>query len=97
MVLLTNWDSSDQSLRGRTIPKDKKYIAWIKTLPCILTLNPLSEPHHIPLKGHASLGMKTDDRRAIPLSHELHQEYHQHEIDYEKVIKTLNRIYAEKD
>mgnify|MGYP005847279859 CR=1 FL=1 len=68
-------------------PKDKEYIDWIKTLPCIvcLTLSPYmkvsddnqSDPHHIPKKGHAKVGKKASDRRTIPLCHRHHVEVHQ--------------------
>ena len=83
---------------------DKKYLEWIKRLPCLLCQCP-SEPHHIPKENDAALGKKTDDTRAIPLCHMHHMIYHnkgrqtfkeEYKMDYEYVISELNRIWRER-
>ena len=85
---------------------DKDYRDWIKSLPCLLCLFPYSDPHHVNPKGHGGKGTKTDDSRAIPLCNHHHREFHQigretfakkYRIDYEKIIKTLNKLYKEKE
>ena len=89
--------------------RDKKYLDWIKSLPCVVCLSKhyyhISEPHHIPLKGNSGKGTKTDDTRAIPLCNNHHSEYHQHgrdtfsikyNLDYEESIERLNKIYESR-
>lgn len=62
-------------------PKDvkvesKKYIAWIKTLPCIECGAP-AEPHHLKGVGNLSGGaQKADDIMVMPLCHTCHMEMH---------------------
>lgn len=86
-----------------TRSKDKAYIEWIRSLNCCITgSRGPSDPHHIPKLGESGMGTKTDDRRAIPLRHDVHVEYHnlgrlsfaaKYNLDYEYVIKKLNAIY----
>lgn len=83
---------------------DVKYLNWLKRLPCLLCGGE-SEPHHIPEVGHGGKGIKTDDKRAIPLCHKHHMEFHNngrssfasmYSINYEHTILELNRIYKER-
>lgn len=56
------------------IPRDKKYLAWVKTLPCIECQAPgPSEPHHTETGG---TGIKGSDYSAVPLCNKHHQEWH---------------------
>jgi hypothetical protein len=83
-----------------------KYKAWIISLPCLITRRPgPNDPHHVPKKGHAAEGQKTDDTRCIPLCHRLHVELHtigrdtfaaKYGLDYEAIIERLNKLWEEK-
>jgi len=92
-------------------PKEKRiedpaYIAWIKTISCLIGKCPVhstqSDPHHVNKKGHGSMASRTDDTRAIPLCNHHHREFHQigrdsfakkHSIDYEILIEALNKCW----
>jgi len=95
--------------KSKTV-RDERYLRWIRGLHCITCLtigeHPLegSDPHHIPEKGFAAIGLKTSDLRAIPLCHIHHREYHQtgresfkqkYRLDYEFIINRLNKIWEE--
>ena len=51
-----------------TVGRDGRYLAWIRTLPC-LVCGRASEAHHT---GPHGLGKKADDSTAIPLCTEHH-------------------------
>lgn len=92
--------------------RSNDYINWIRTLPCIVctmavgyipSMEFRSDPHHIPLKGHGGMGIKTDDNRTIPLCRFHHELYHQMGresfedrfcLDYEYIIKRLQEAYG---
>lgn len=85
---------------------DDDYIKWIRSLSCCITGKPLPDPHHINEAGHGAMGSKAIDRRAIPLSHPLHQELHsigqhtfakKYDLDYEAIIEALNQLYEESE
>lgn len=85
--------------------RSKKYLDWIKVLPCIICFKPNAEPHHIPKDGNSGKGTKTDDIRAIPLCHIHHVEYHnngkqsfaqKYNLNYEYIIERLNKIWEKK-
>jgi len=85
--------------------RNKAYVNWIRSLPCLITRSERGvDPHHCPKKGHGSTSSKTDDTRCIPLRHDLHVELHQtgketfsrkYELDYEDVVSRLNKIWEE--
>lgn len=67
--------------------RDPQYLAWIRSLPCMVTGknsfptdSPLSlvEAHHVREEGKGGIGTKPDDSRAVPLEHWLHRIYHDH-------------------
>ena len=62
-----------------------------------------SDPHHVSLKGHGGMGMKTDDSRVIPLCRFHHTINHslgrntfeeQFNLDYEYIVERLNSAYG---
>lgn len=84
--------------------RDEKYLAWIRTLPCIVTGVRLVdiEAHHVRAKGEGGVGTKPDDRRAVPLSSAVHRHYHEvgrdlfeamNGVNLESEILRLNREY----
>ena len=84
---------------------DDDYIEWIKSLKCCITRSPSPDPHHVNEAGHGAVASKTNDSRAVPLAHRLHQELHsigQHTfarkygLDYEATIEALNKLYEEQ-
>jgi hypothetical protein len=85
--------------------RDKKYISWLKTLPCLLC-GKESEPHHVNVKGFGGKGIKTADQRSIPVCHEHHMEIHnngrdsfatKYNLDYENIIQRLRKVYNESN
>ena len=85
-----------------TRERDEEYLEFIRSLPCAVSgRDAPSEPHHWQKKGHGGRGTKCPDRRAIPLSFELHREIHQigketfakkYGIDVEATIKMYNSL-----
>lgn len=70
--------------KGRKRPRveNEKHLAWIRTLPCVVTGRLGVEAAHIryadPAYGKRDVGMaeKPDDRWTVPLAPELHREQH---------------------
>lgn len=87
-------------------PRNKKYLDWIKTIPCCICLKPpLSDPHHVNEDGKGGKGIKCSDYRAIPLCHKCHVDIHQlgkrsfaveHAANYEDLIQFFNELWEEK-
>ena len=82
--------------------RSREYLAWVRTLPCIITGRIPTVPHHQDKRYHKAMGMKCSDFRAVPLSVELHTAYHDrlswklyemHNIDIESVINNLNERF----
>ncbi len=89
--------------------KDSAYLAWIRTLPCIVCSikgeqqTTSTTAHHY---GPRAYGTKVSDRRAIPLCFERHHLFgpeavhvlcrrwaEYHGLDVEELIRRLNREY----
>ena len=89
-----------------TILRDRAYLDYLRTQPCILTGFPGSEyeaidPCHL---GTAGEGVKSPDNWALPIRHSLHVEGHnsgeismlrKHAPDW--LIRAAFRALAEKD
>jgi len=82
--------------------KDKKYVEFIKSLRCWITNSPNPDPHHAQRSGHGGIATKANDRRCIPLRHDLHVELHnigaksfatKYDLNYESIIEALNAVY----
>ena len=61
-----------------SILRDRKYLDWLKTQPCIITGHYATEwsaidPAHV---GTAGKGIKSPDNEALPLRHDLHANSH---------------------
>jgi hypothetical protein len=86
-------------LKIKTI-RDKKYMEWIKTLPCIICQrNTPSDPHHTKTGGK---GIKACDYTCVPLCHKHHVEIHTvgtrtfqriYDVDFDTVCERLVGIY----
>lgn len=61
---------------------DESYLAWIRALPCCCHQHPehpgrdAHHPRHELGGGPIGAGLKADDRRAVPLSRQHHQDLH---------------------
>jgi hypothetical protein len=57
-----------------------RHLAWLRTLPCVVSgcSNPRIEAHHIRTAANSGMGMKPDNRFAVPCCFEHHREYHNH-------------------
>lgn len=83
------------------IYRSPKYLAFIRTLPCVLGCEG-SEAHHLPKKGDAGRSIKCSDTRSIPFCNLHHIEYHtigrasfeeKHHIDLREVlINTMEKF-----
>jgi len=83
--------------------RDPKYLSWIRTMSCRATAShDHVEAHHVPQRGQGAVGRKCSDRRAVPLTAEMHREYHaigrdafeqRYGVSFEREIIELNRIY----
>ena len=74
--------------------RSKKYLKWVKSLPCCVCKAPADDPHHIKGVGHLSgVGMTAPDQFTIPLCREHHNWIHttppQWHIQWEWVARTL--------
>lgn len=58
--------------------KSKKYLDWVRTLPCAITGKYGVHAHHLIGHGQGGMGLKASDFLAFPLCPELHQELHDH-------------------
>ncbi len=79
--------------------RSKKYLAWIRTLPCCIC-GAEAEPHHIKGVGKFSgAGMKASDILAMPLCHahheEVHRDYRMRSEQYEYICRTVERAVKE--
>lgn len=56
--------------------KNKKYLEWVRSLPCVITGDHIVEAHHLIGYGQSGMGLKASDWYAFPLSPLLHRELH---------------------
>ena len=57
------------------IYRNKKYLTWVKTLPCVVSGQPAQDAHHIKRPGLGG-GMKCSDLFTIPLTRFNHSKFH---------------------
>ncbi len=85
--------------------RDAKYLAWIRTRPCIFLAcpdGPPSEAHHVKPKGGGKMGSKPNDRRSVPVCRKHHELAEANPDSYRtwferSAIPTLSQIYDETD
>ena len=56
--------------------RNKKYLAWVKSLPSVVSGKPADDAHHIKGYGMGGMGLKAPDWAVIPLTREEHTELH---------------------
>jgi len=83
--------------------KSPRHLDRVRNLPCCVTgIGPPCEAHHIRYPGITGVGKKSSDYFTIPLTPELHREFHtrgrrEWELAYgsqiDHVTRTLKRLY----
>lgn len=53
--------------------RDRKYLDWVRTQPCLVTGRADVEPAHLRLLGEGGVGMKPGDNLVLPLHYEIHR------------------------
>lgn len=80
--------------------RNKKYLDWVKTQPCVLCQNEGGDAHHIIGTGSLSgMGMKAPDNYVMPVCREHHQYIHATpeiwETQWMWALRTLCKAMAE--
>ena len=58
--------------------RSKKYLKWVKSLPCCMCGGGSEDAHHIIGRGHlGGMGTKAPDNYTMPVCRQHHQEIHQ--------------------
>jgi len=71
--------------------RSKKYMDWVKTLPCCYCLTNGSDPHHVTGLG-SGMGTKNSDATCIPLCRKCHTLLHSGNLEineYYYLAKTI--------
>lgn len=58
--------------------KSKKYLDYVRSMPCVITGQESVHAHHLIGHGQGGMGLKSSDLLAFPLCPELHDELHRH-------------------
>lgn len=62
----------------RKTPRNKNYMAWVRTLNSVVSgSNQYVVAHHVRCFGWGGIGLKPSDYRVVPLTHEEHLDLHQ--------------------
>ncbi|CAB4197129.1 Protein of unknown function DUF968 [uncultured Caudovirales phage] len=95
-----------QALRSGHLGKieDRRYLDWVKTLPCCSCHAPADDPHHMWSRGYNGHGSRSPDYFAIPLCRACHDGLHRdvnaweslHGPQIEHVALTLLRAICEE-
>jgi hypothetical protein len=80
--------------------RSPRYLAWVKTQPCVLTGAPADDAHHIIGLGHlGGMGTKAPDWAVMPVTREAHEEIHRNPDcwphQWEWVARTLGKAIEE--
>ena len=80
--------------------RSKKYLAFVKSLPCCLCGQPANEAHHlIGLGNMGGMGMKAPDSMTMPACRTCHQNIHAmpelQDQQWEFICRTLAAAFDE--
>lgn len=64
--------------------EDRKYLDWVKTLPCCGCHAPADDPHHMHSRGYKGMGTKVPDYWTIPLCRTCHDNLHRNVDSWEE-------------
>lgn len=76
------------SLQKQKPFRSKQYLAYIRRLPCCVTGETPSDPHHILGTKSAGMGIKPGDDFCIPLSRSMHTQLHKDPKRWELLFGT---------
>jgi hypothetical protein len=65
--------------------ESRKYMDWVKTLPCVGCNSPADDPHHPYGVGFKGMGSKVPDYWVIPLCRNCHDNLHHDPLKWEDV------------
>ena len=78
--------------------RSKKYLAWVKTLPCGYCGKPADHAHHLIARGNmGGMGTKAGDQFTIPVCAKCHSDIHQGtwttmvDLQWELICRTLGK------
>jgi len=79
--------------------RSKKYIAWVKQQPSIVSHLPADDAHHIIGHGFSAMGTKAPDWATFPLTRQEHDSLHYNRATWEyqnsSQINILMRFWRE--
>ena len=61
--------------------KDRKYLEWVASHPCLVCGGPAGQAHHVRFGQAAGMGTKPDDYRSIPVCAKCHDKIHNWKLD----------------
>lgn len=72
--------------------RDKKYLKWIKTKPCVRCGRPADDPHHI---FGSSGSLKSSDYHTVPVCRECHNFYEKNPRENWALVSEVFRLMTE--
>ena len=76
-MVTTRFKDSAEPKRRAKQGEDPAHLAWLRTLPCAVTLTPnAGVAHHLLIKGLRGMGKKAPDWYAVPLRADIHAALH---------------------
>ena len=57
--------------------RNPRYLAWIRTQPCLVCGRSPSDPHHLRFAQPRAIGLKVSDEFTVPLCRGHHRQLHQ--------------------
>jgi len=60
-----------------TVWRSRKYLDYVKSLPCCVCQFPADDPHHEQAEGQGGIGTRPSDERTLPLCR-VHHDMRQH-------------------
>ena len=57
--------------------RSRRYLDWVKSLPCCICNFPADDPHHEQAEAQGGVGTRPSDERAIPMCR-VHHDMRQH-------------------
>jgi hypothetical protein len=79
--------------------RSKKYLAFVRTLPCCHCENPETVPHHIiAVDSMGRMGGKASDLSVMPMCVKYHSELHRDTKDWPQtryILETLEEAYQQ--
>jgi len=79
--------------------ESKRYLAWVRCLPCVSCGAPADEAHHLIGLGLGGMGTKAPGWAVIPMCRGCHSTLHREPEEWDRqwlwLMKTLKEAFAE--